>query len=81
MVFLFLPAVTVLTVAHFMTTLVVFGYESTWSPIWTNREAVIVIITWISSKILIVMSIWTLSLVVLFVEGAPLRFVVEHEEV
>jgi hypothetical protein len=71
----------VLTVAHLLTSLIVFSNKCARSPVRTSSKAVVNENCGVSPEVLVIMSIWALGLVVLLVEWTPLRFVVEHEEI
>ena len=80
-IFLFLPPVATLASCHLFTPLVVFGYEGAWSPALANLIAVITEDVWLTSEVLIIVSVHTLSFVVFFVKWAPFCFEVEHVEI
>lgn len=80
-VFFLLPTVAVFTVAHLLTSLVVLGDKGTWSPVWAYCNTVIIKHSRVSSKVLVVVGVWTLGFVVFFVKGTPLCFIVKHKEI
>lgn len=81
MVLLFFPTVAVRTASHVFAALVVLRHESILPPVWADTISVISENMRLSSEVLVVVSVRTLRLVVIFVEGTPLSLEVKHVEI